>query len=72
MEVPLSEAVAVLLVCQAEPMPLPGAKTSRQAPKFENEARASVVVVAPTVSAAATRAGEPRQALAFALPAAIA
>ncbi len=64
--------VAVSLVFQAEVMPEPGAKTSRQVPKFENEERASVLVVAPTVSAAATRAGELRQASAFELPAAIA
>jgi hypothetical protein len=70
--VPLIVLVAVSLEFQAEVMPEPGANTSRQAPKFENEERASVVVVAPTVSAAATRAGEPRQASPFELPAAIA
>ena len=45
---------------------------STQVPKFENDARASVLVVAPTVMAAGTRAGEPLQALALRLPAAIA
>ncbi len=50
----------------------PGAKRSTQVPKFENEERASVLVVEPTVFAAATRAGEPLQALALSLPAAIA
>ena len=46
------------LVFHAEVMLLPGAKRSRHVPKFENDARASVLVVAPTVFAAATRAGE--------------
>src|SRR6188474_2791347 len=63
---------AVSLVCQAEPMPEPGANRSRQAPKFENEGRVSLLPLAPTVSAAATRAGELWQASAVALPAAIA
>ena len=51
---------------------MPGAKMSRQVPKLENEARASVFVVAPTVLAAATRAGELLHAFAFELPAATA
>ena len=42
--------VAVLLVFQAEVMLEPGAKMSRHVPKLENEERASVLVVAPTVS----------------------
>jgi hypothetical protein len=50
--------VAVSLVFQAEVMLEPGAKMSRHVPKFENEERASVLVVEPTVFAAATRAGE--------------
>ena len=50
----------------------PGAKMSTQVPKFENEARASVLVVAPTVIAAATRAGEALHAFGVPLPAAIA
>src|SRR4029453_10747479 len=50
----------------------PGAKRSRQVPKFENDDRASVFVVLPTVSAWATRAGEELQAFALLLPAAIA
>ena len=57
-EVPLIVFVPVLLVYQAEVIELPGAKISRQVPKFEYEARASVLVVAPTVIAAPTRAGE--------------
>ena len=65
-------AAAVLLVFQAEVMLEPGANTSRQVPKFENDERASVLVVAPTVSAAGTRAGELPQASAFELPAATA
>ena len=64
--------VAVSLVFQAEVMLEPGAKMSTQVPKLENEARASVLVVAPTVIAAATRAGEVLHALALELPAAIA
>jgi len=58
MDVPLMVFVAVLLVCHAEVMPEPGAKMSRQVPWLENDDRASDDVVAPTVSAAATRAGE--------------
>ena len=64
--------VAVSLVFHDEVMLLPGAKMSRQVPKFEKDARASVVVVAPTVLAAATRAGEVVQASVFELPAAMA
>ena len=64
--------VAVLLVFQAEVMLEPGAKMSRHVPKLENDERASVLVVEPTVIAAATRAGEELHALAFELPAAIA
>ena len=45
---------------------------SRQVPKFEYDARASVLVVAPTVIAAAARAGEKLHALALELPAATA
>jgi hypothetical protein len=64
--------VAVSLVLHAEVMLDPGAKMSRQLPKLENDERASELVVAPTVTAAATRAGEELHALAFELPAAIA
>ena len=71
-EVPLMVFVAVSLVFQDEVMLEPGAKMSRHVPKFENDARASVFVVAPTVFAAATRAGELLHAFAFELPAAIA
>lgn len=50
----------------------PGAKISTHVPKFENDERASVLVVDPTVIALATRAGEKLQAFALLLPAAIA
>ena len=43
--------VALLLVYHADFTPEPGAKRSRHEPKFEYDARASVFVVAPTVSA---------------------
>src|SRR5262245_61056389 len=72
MDVPLMVLVAVLLVAQADVMLEPGAKMSRQVPKFENEDRASVLVVEPTVMAAPTRAGELLHALALELPAAMA
>ena len=57
-EVPDNTAVAVVEVYQAEVMLDPGAKTSTHDPKLEYEARESVDVVAPTVMALATRAGE--------------
>ena len=69
---PLIVLVAVFEVLQAEVMLEPGANRSTHVPKFENEERASVLVVDPTVFAEATRAGELLQALAFELPAAIA
>lgn len=71
-DVPLKVAVAVLEVNHAERMPEPGAKRSRQVPKFENDDRASVVVVEPTVIAFAARAGDELQALALLFPAATA
>ena len=45
---PLKVAVAVFEVYHAERIPEPGANRSRQEPKFENDERASVVVVDPT------------------------
>ena len=48
----------MLLVYHAETMAEPGAKMSTQLPKLENDARASLLVVAPTVIASPTRAGE--------------
>ena len=57
-DVPEIVLVAVSLVLHDEVILLPGAKMSTQVPKFENEERASVIVVEPTVIALATRAGE--------------
>ena len=71
-EVPLSVAVAVFELNHADKIPEPGAKMSRHVPKFENDERASVVVVEPTVIAFAARAGDELQALALLLPAATA
>ena len=48
----------------------PGAKMSTTEPKLEKEARASAIVLAPTVLAEGTRAGEVFAALALSLPAA--
>jgi hypothetical protein len=70
MDVPLRVALAVLLVFQAETILTPGANRSRQLPKLENVARASLASVAPTVTAAATRAGEKLHAFELELPAA--
>ena len=50
--------VAVFVFRQADVMLDPGAKMSRQEPKLEYDARWSVLVVAPTVMADGTRAGE--------------
>ena len=72
MLVPLNDAVCVSLPLYVEMMPEPGAKMSRQAPKFEYEARASFDPVAPTVNAEATRAGDCVHASALLLPPAIA
>jgi hypothetical protein len=69
-EVPLIVLSAVLLVYQAEVIDEPGANKSRQLPKFEYVARASTLVVAPTVIALGSRAGDERQASALLLPAA--
>src|SRR5262245_7028277 len=68
-EVPEIVFVAVSLLTQAEVMATPGANRSRQRPLFENEARLSLMSVAPTVIASATRAGVCWHALAFELPA---
>ena len=62
----------MLDVAHADRIPEPGAKISKHVPKFENEERASVVVVEPTVIALAARAGEKLQAFALLLPAATA
>jgi hypothetical protein len=70
--VPLIVRVAELPMCQADVMAWPGANRSRHVPKFENEARASVQAVAPTVIAAGVRAGDELHAFAVSLPAATA
>ena len=57
--------VAVSLVLQAEVMLEPGAKMSTHVPKLENEERASVLVVDPTVTALGTRAGDELHAFAL-------
>ena len=62
--------VAVVLPIQELVTPWPGAKTSTTEPKFENEARASEMVLAPTVIAEGARAGEVLAALTLSLPAA--
>ena len=72
MDVPLIVFVAVSLVFHADVMLEPGAKISRQVPKLENEERASVMVVEPTVIALTVAAGENEQASALLFPAAIA
>lgn len=69
-EVPLSVAVAVSFVAKAEVIELPGAKRSTHEPQFEYDARTSLDVVAPTVTADTSLAGDAVQASAFALPAA--
>src|ERR1041385_248768 len=70
-DVPEIVFVAVSLVFQDDVMLLPGAQMSTHVPKFENEARASVIVVAPTVIALATSAGDVVQASTLLFPAAI-
>lgn len=57
-DVPDKIAAAVLDVFHADVMFNPGARTSTTLPKFENDAQPSVLDVAPTVIACATRAGE--------------
>src|SRR5215204_7468747 len=71
-EVPLMVLVAVSLVFHAEVMPSPGAKMSVQVPKLENDALASVRVLALTVMASGVRAGVKLQASELELPEAIA
>jgi len=58
MEVPLSVALAVSLVFQAEVMSEPGANKSTQDPTLEKEDRVSEEVEEPTVRASRTREGE--------------
>jgi hypothetical protein len=65
-------AAAVLLPIQSEVMFTPGALISTQEPKLENEANPSVMVVAPTVIADGSLAGENVHALTLLFPAATA
>jgi hypothetical protein len=62
--------VAVVLPIQVLVMPRPGAKTSTILPKLENDARVSVIVDAPTVTAEGERAGEVLAASTLPFPAA--
>lgn len=62
MEVPLSVAVAVAPVCQAEPMLTPGACRSTQEPVSDQAGTRSVGPVAASVITAARRAGDSRHA----------
>ena len=61
-EVPLSTRVPVLSLCEADVIDEPGPKMSTQVPKLENDERASLLVVEPTVKAPGVRAGDCRQA----------
>src|SRR6266508_2542318 len=70
-DVPLMVFVAVLLEYQSDVMLTPGPKMSTHVPKFENDARVSVLSVAATVMAAPTRAGDVVQASVLLLPAAM-
>ena len=63
-DVPLIVLVAVSLVFHEDKIDEPGANRSRQVPMFEKSDLASVLVLEPTVIAAATRLGDPLQALA--------
>ncbi|ALG12803.1 hypothetical protein AOZ06_43420 [Kibdelosporangium phytohabitans] len=69
---PCIEALAVSDVWCDDTMPTPGAKMSVQEPQLENVARRSLVSVAFTVIASATRAGDQLQASWLALADAIA
>jgi hypothetical protein len=71
-EVPLSIAVAVVLLNQVDSIRTPGANRSTQLPKFVPPALVSVISMEPTVIAFVTLAGEMEQASAatplFAVP----
>lgn len=69
-DVPDLTELAVDEPIHAEVMLEPGAKTSTHEPKFENDDRASADVVAPTVIATGSPAGDVRHALLFEFPAA--
>lgn len=70
MDVPDRVLVEVGLSIQALTIFCPGAKTSITDPKLEGEVRESEMIVAPTVMAEGTRAGEKFEASAFEFPAA--
>lgn len=57
-EVPEIVFVALVDPVHAERISLPGANTSTHLPKFENQARSSSMVEAPTVIAFSAAAGE--------------
>jgi hypothetical protein len=69
-EVPDHVAVFVVPPIIADVMLTPGAKMSRHVPQLENDARASVDDVAPTVIADAALDGDELHALRLLLPAA--
>ena len=68
MEVP--EMVSVLPSIQVEVIFSPGAKRSREAPKFEKSAISSLKLQAPTVITCGTWAGETLSASSASFPAA--
>lgn len=70
MLVPEMVLVAVVLPIHAERISTPGLKTSTRLPKLENDARASLESIAPTVMALGSEAGEKPEASAAELPAA--
>jgi len=70
MLVPERDSTASLALDPAERMSWPGARISTAGPKLENSARESLMVEAPTVMAAGTRAGENLSAGADSFPAA--
>merc|ERR1719215_1912812 len=70
MDVPLQVSLAESDPIKAEVMSAPGAQMLLQEPKLLKEALASPGVVAPTVMASGTKAGEKSQDQLFTLPAA--
>jgi hypothetical protein len=70
-DVPEIVFVAVFEVFHEDVMFTPGARISTTLPKFENEANASLISVAPTVIASTTPAGDCVDASALLLPAAM-
>jgi hypothetical protein len=70
MLVPERVATLLLVLGLAEMMSWPGARISTRDPKLEKSARVSLMVVAPTVMAVGTRAGETLLASWLSFPAA--